>query len=80
MRLIPGDQWIRETFESATAPSIRDVVSWIERAEIPGKVIAGQPWVDAERFALGTPVPGRRRIDGGRPPCLVRRSRDTSAA
>lgn len=55
MRLIPADNWIREVFEEPR-PALGRVMIWIEKGEVPGRVIDGEAWVDAERFALGQKV------------------------
>lgn len=50
--LIHARAWIRETFEPGSRPRLADVVEWIREGEIPGRIIGGIPYVDADRFAV----------------------------
>ena len=50
--LILARTWIRETFEPGSRPRLADVVEWIKDGEVPGRIIAGMPYIDADRFAV----------------------------
>ena len=49
MKLLKGSIFLREFFDKPR-PSKRDLVGWIERGEVPGKIIAETPYVDVNRF------------------------------
>lgn len=49
MRLLKGTAFLREFFETPR-PTRRELVQWIERGEIPGKIIDDTPYVDVNRF------------------------------
>lgn len=53
--MIPAENWIKEVFDEPR-PTLGRVIHWIQKDEVPGRVIDGEAWVDAERFALGKPV------------------------
>lgn len=57
MSLVKARLWIRETFEPGSRPRLADVIEWIESEAIPGKVIAGEAYVDADRFAVQSHKP-----------------------
>ena len=63
--LILARTWIRETFEPGSRPRLADVVAWIKDGEVPGRIIAGTPYVDADRFAVteSTATPPRSGVD-----------------
>ena len=51
--LVKAENWIRETFEEGSRPRLSTVRRWVIEKQIPGTVIDGRPYVDADRFALG---------------------------
>lgn len=57
MSLVKARLWIRDTFEPGSRPRMADVIEWIESDAIPGKIIAGEAYVDADRFAVQSPAP-----------------------
>ncbi|MCK9468125.1 MAG: hypothetical protein M0Q49_01800 [Porticoccaceae bacterium] len=46
--------FINREFEPASRPSKREWCQLIESLAVPGKVIAGTPYIDAARFAGAT--------------------------
>lgn len=46
----PASKWIRETFEGGVTP--QRVRTWVEKGIIPGTIIDGAPFVDADRAAI----------------------------
>ena len=55
--LVTARRWIRETFEPSSRPKLAQVIEWIERDAVPGKIIDGEPYVDADRFAVQSSKP-----------------------
>ena len=64
-KLVKGAKWADEQFELGSRPTRETIIRWIEADEVPGKIIDGEPYVDADRFALSEPVkkPGITGID-----------------
>lgn len=60
--LIKATKWIKETFEDGSRPRKSTVIRWIEQEQVPGRIIDGEPYVDADRFALGGT--GKKTISG----------------
>jgi hypothetical protein len=52
MRLVKAGTWARQTFEAGSRPQRDTVVTWILDGAVPGRIIAGYPYVDAEGFTL----------------------------
>ena len=52
MLLLRARQWIDETFAEGSRPRVATVRKWIEIEQIPGRIINGIPYVDAEGFAV----------------------------
>ena len=50
MQLMRVKPWISATFAEGSRPTTSTVNKWIERGEIPGRVIAGVTYVDANQF------------------------------
>ena len=50
MQLMRVKAWISSTFAEGSRPTTTTVNKWIERGEIPGRVIAGVAYVDANQF------------------------------
>lgn len=50
MKLLPARKWIRETFEGGVG--VATVKKWVEKELIPGVVIDGAVFVDADKAAL----------------------------
>ena len=50
MQLMRVKPWIAATFAEGSRPTTTTVNKWIERGEIPGRVIAGVAYVDANQF------------------------------
>ncbi len=48
--LVPAKKWIRETFEGGV--STKRVRSWVEKKLIPGIVIDGAVFIDADQAAI----------------------------
>ena len=55
--LVKARRWIREAFEEGSRPPLREVFRWIENEAIPGKIIDGEAFVDADRFAVQSQAP-----------------------
>ncbi|WP_041522961.1 hypothetical protein [Gilvimarinus agarilyticus] len=51
--LVKGTLWAKETFEKGSRPTPAKIIKWIDSGEIPGRLIDGVPYVDADRFAVG---------------------------
>lgn len=49
-KLTPARTWIHDTFERGV--SVDTVRAWIEKQLIPGVIIDGKPFVDADRAAV----------------------------
>lgn len=49
MKLLKGTVFLRDFFDQPR-PSKRDLMQWIERGEVPGKIIDDTPYVDVNRF------------------------------
>jgi len=56
-QLVKATRWIRETFEMGSRPSLETVKEWIEAGEVPGRVINGSAYVDADAFAVDVNLP-----------------------
>lgn len=68
-KLVKGTTWAREQFEKGSRPGKERILEWIETEQIPGQIIAGEPYVDADRFAIRdhtgkTPVKNTAANDG----------------
>ena len=50
MKLTPAKRWINETFEAGV--SVATVSAWVEKQIIPGVIIDGKAFVDADRAAV----------------------------
>lgn len=63
--LVKARIWIRETFEPSSRPTLAQVIEWIERDAIPGKIIGHEVFVDADRFAVqaARKPPARSGVD-----------------
>ena len=55
--LVKATIWAKQTFESGSRPGRDTVIDWIRTGEVPGRLIGGQPYVDADRFVLNQPTP-----------------------
>ncbi len=54
---VPAEKWASDNFDPRIyMPTEAEIIDWIQSREIPGRVIKGKPFVDAEAFALGRPV------------------------
>lgn len=51
-RLVKGTTWAKEQFEIGSRPGKDKIIDWIKSEEVPGQIIAGEPYVDADRFAI----------------------------
>ncbi|BBM00479.1 hypothetical protein [Microbulbifer sp. GL-2] len=51
-KLVKGTSWAREQFEKGSRPGKEKILDWIEAEHIPGQIIDGEPYVDADRFAI----------------------------
>lgn len=51
-QLTKGRAWLRATFAPGSRPTLEQLAEWIASGEVPGVVIAGTPFVYADRFAL----------------------------
>lgn len=56
-QLVKATRWIRETFELGSRPSLATVKQWIEADEVPGRIINGAVYVDADAFAVDIKLP-----------------------
>ena len=52
MRLVRATSWAKETFALGSRPTKDTIVGWIRGGVVPGKIIDGPVYVDAEKFAL----------------------------
>lgn len=57
MSLVKGTRWAKERFSLGSRPSKEAVISWIESGEVPGVLLGGEPYVDAEQFDLSLTAP-----------------------
>ena len=55
MRLVKATAWVKETFELGSRPKKDTVVSWIKTGEVPGRLIGGIAYVDADGFVHHDP-------------------------
>lgn len=60
--LMKVSRWTRETFEAGSRPKERVVIGWIEAGEVPGRIIDGTAYVDAELFALQQEARGQAPV------------------
>lgn len=60
--LVKGTKWAKETFELGSRPTKDTILRWLADEEIPGEIIAGEPYVDADRFAFRDTV--KKTISG----------------
>ena len=51
-KLVRGTTWAGEQFEKGSRPGKDKILEWINSEQIPGQIIAGEPYVDADRFAV----------------------------
>ncbi|WP_299946646.1 hypothetical protein [uncultured Microbulbifer sp.] len=51
-KLVKGITWAKEQFELGSRPGRDKIIEWITAEHIPGQIIAGEPYVDADRFAI----------------------------
>ncbi|WP_444945018.1 hypothetical protein ACJJIK_10575 [Microbulbifer sp. ZKSA006] len=51
-KLVKGGTWAKEQFEIGSRPGKEKILEWIEAEHIPSQIIAGEPYVDADRFAI----------------------------
>ena len=58
--LVTARRWISETFDRRSRPTLARVIEWIEIEAVPGKIIDGTPYVDADRFAVQSHKPPPR--------------------
>ena len=49
-RLVPASKWINETFEAGV--STKTVYNWVANRVIPGVILDGKPFVDADKAAV----------------------------
>ena len=52
--LMRANDWARETFFKGSRPGRKKIVEWILSGEVPGKIIDGEPYVEADQFAAPT--------------------------
>lgn len=64
MQLTSHTRANKEFFAKGAAPSKRKWVTWIERGVVQGKLIDGEPWIDANWFAANDVM--REPSNGGR--------------
>jgi hypothetical protein len=50
MRLIRATAWIKSTFEEGSRPSKDTVAKWIKKGEVPGRLLGGAAYIDADQF------------------------------
>jgi hypothetical protein len=55
MRLVRATAWVKETFELGSRPKKDTVVTWIRTGEVPGRLIGGVAYVDADGFVYNAP-------------------------
>ena len=53
--LIKARQWINQTFEQKSKPTLREVQSWVENGELKGKTFGGHLYI-YDSFALDGPT------------------------
>lgn len=51
-KLVKGSTWAKEQFEAGSRPGKEKLLAWISSEQIPGQIIAGEPYVDADRFVI----------------------------
>lgn len=51
-KLVRAGVWINENFERGSRPSLVRVGQWIKAGQVPGRVIGGTLYVDADAFAF----------------------------
>jgi hypothetical protein len=50
MKLMKIDRFRSSFFEPGSAPDPRTVLSWVKSGAVPGKVIGGRCFIDAEKW------------------------------
>ena len=50
MQLMRVKAWISATFVEGSRPTTQTVNKWIDKGEVPGKIIAGIAYIDAKQF------------------------------
>lgn len=61
-QLVIASKWIRQRFEKGSRPKVEMVKQWVEAGEIPGQLIAGYVYVDADAAILPK-VTRRQRLE-----------------
>lgn len=56
-KLVTAQKWIRERFEKGSRPRLEQVRAWVESFEVPGQIIAGVVYIDADAAASPPPKP-----------------------
>lgn len=54
-KLVRATVWAKTEFEKGSIPGKEKVERWILDKVIPGKILDGEPYVDADRFAIQEP-------------------------
>ena len=50
MRLMRPEQFRKTYFDESAAPDLRTIRSWIRNGELPGEIINGNAFVDADAW------------------------------
>ena len=51
-KLVRGTAWAKEQFEKGSRPGKDKILQWIISEEVPGQILGGEPYVDADLFAI----------------------------
>lgn len=51
-KLVKASRWRVECFEQGSRPSLARISTWIEKGYVPGKIIGGIIYIDADSFML----------------------------
>lgn len=55
-KLMKGTIWAKQQFEVGSRPTRERMLDWILTDQIPGKILGGEPYVEAEQFQLSGPT------------------------
>jgi len=51
-KLVKANLWAAEKFEKKSRPNVKRVCEWVDQKKIPGRLIGGEVFVDADAFEL----------------------------
>lgn len=51
-KLVKASKWVNENFERGSRPSLIRVGQWIRDGQVPGRIIGGIIYIDADEFTF----------------------------